>query len=64
MSEFETCVASARTLILPHMSVDPRYDQWYQDRPAKIVLAHFMVRNPPNEACAKAAAEKSLPRKL
>lgn len=64
LTALEACIASAWLLILPHMSADPRGDQKYQERLAKIVMDHLMAGHKPDEACAKAAAEKFLASKF
>lgn len=43
------------------MAVDPRGNQLYQGRLAKIVLDHLMAGHAPDEACAKVAAENFWP---
>lgn len=60
LTALEQCIAAAWILILPHMASDPRGDEKYQERLAKIVLDYLMAGHEPGESCAKAAAEKFL----
>lgn len=64
LTALEACIASAWVMILPRMAADPREDERYQERLAKIVLDHLMAEHEQGEICAKAAAEKFLAHKL
>lgn len=60
LTALEKCVAAAWAIILPQLAGDPRDDRRYQERLAKIVLDHMVAGHEPDDACAKASAEKFL----
>lgn len=64
LTALEKCVDAAWALILPHLAADPRGDQKYRERLAKIVLSHLVAGHQPDEACARASAEEFLAHKL